>query len=503
MSDPRIYHVAELDAIVDDVRSALRQKLATEPDLFGQDKGVPARIAATLAENAPKGTLAVAARVDANSSPGIMATVDLTILDRNAKETEVEQVARRAAKEHCATVCVYPEHLAIVSRVMRQEGVADVSPIAVVGFPEVPGPAPEATASTVRQTREAIAAGAKEIDMVLPLSFREDKGDDQEHFRYIKAVVDEAHASGVPVKVILETAYLTDRQIARASLMAKIAGADWIKTSTGFAQEAKLAAGKNLSQHKGATPHDVALIRRAVGDFSLHDDGNPKLMGVKASGGVRNRAQAQALLHAGADRLGASGGIDVRTESEIAANAGRLDDLPVDPRIANAEGFAFHQARMNYAWDWFQYHADQRLKAFNFFLVIVGVLVVGYATAMKESLTAVDAAKAASASAYAHFALGIALCGVVISIAFLVIEVRNTELVACGRRWLDRLEGTLGMTLRRDDENRLCLNDAFGPVTRVLTPCKNFISHKFWIRLVYALALVGFSIATAYAACGF
>ena len=152
--------------------------------------------------------------------------------------------------------------------------------------------------------------------MVLPTSFREDKGDYQDHFKYIKATVDAAHAEGVPVKVILETGYLSDRQIAKASVIAKIAGADWVKTATGFAEESLLAKGKTITEHKGATPHDVALMRRIVGDFSLDDDGNQKPMGVKASGGVRNRAQAQAVLNAGADRIGASGGLDVRTEAE-------------------------------------------------------------------------------------------------------------------------------------------------------------------------------------------
>ena len=319
--DPNAYSVAELDTIVDAVRKKFRDKLAADPGFFGQDKGVANRIALTLDEHAAKGTLAAPAGVDANSTAGIMATVDLTILDRNATNEEVEKIARRAAKEHCASVCVYPEHVQIVSRVMKEEGVTDVPPIAVVGFPTVAEPTAEAMAATVKQTRDAIAAGAKEIDMVLPTNFREDKGDYQDHFRYIKAVVEASHDKAIPVKVILETGYLNDRQIAEASVIAKIAGADWVKTSTGFADTAKLAGNKNISQHKGATPHDVALIRRAVGDLSLDDHGNKKPMGVKAAGGVRNRAQAQAVLNAGADRIGASGGLDVRTETENAEDA--------------------------------------------------------------------------------------------------------------------------------------------------------------------------------------
>jgi deoxyribose-phosphate aldolase len=219
--------------------------------------------------------------VDADSTAGIMRTADLTILEKNATPEEVEKTARRAAKEHCTSVCVYPKNLEIVSRVMKGEAVNDVPPIAVVGFPSVAMPTPETTATTVQQTLEAIAKGAKEIDMVLPMNFREGKADYQGHFKYIKAVVDAAHRQAVPVKVILETGYLTDSQIVEASIIAKIAGADSVKTSTGFAEEAKLAKGKNITQHKGATPRDVALVRRTVGDFSLDDDGQRKPMGAR------------------------------------------------------------------------------------------------------------------------------------------------------------------------------------------------------------------------------
>ncbi len=318
MTDPNTYDVTDLDGIVDRARTKLRERLASDPNLFGDDKGVRDRIANTLVKDAPKGTLAVPAGVDAESTAGIMRTVDLTLLDRNAKTDEVEKIARRAAREHCASVCVYPEHVGIVSRVMKEEGVNDVPPIAVVGFPSVAAPTPETTAATVKQTLDAIAMGAREIDMVLPTNFRDDKDDYQDHFKYIKAVVDAAHAQSTPIKVILETGYLTDQQIAEAAIVAKIAGADWIKTSTGFAEEANLAKDKNIIQHKGATPHDVALVRHTIGAFSLDDEGNRKPMGVKASGGVRNRQQAQAVLNAGADRIGASGGLDVRTDADRA-----------------------------------------------------------------------------------------------------------------------------------------------------------------------------------------
>lgn len=159
---------------------------------------------------------------------------------------------------------------------------------------------------------------------------------------------------------------------------------------------------------------------------------------------------------------------------------------------------AFHQARMKYAWDWFQYHADQRLKAFNFFLVILGILTVAYGTAMKEGL-----ANQSAMRTYSAFAAVVALCGVVISIAFFIIEVRNVELVTCGRKWLDRLEGGLDMSLRRDDHMRENLCDAIGGLPVVLRPRDRIVTHKVWMRIIYLIAYVGFAAALSKALWGF
>ena len=247
-----------------------------------------------------------------------MKTVDLTILETNAPVEKVKDVAYRAARENSATVCVYPEHLHIVQDVMEEKNITHVPPIAVVGFPSVPAPTQEEATRTVWATKNAIRLGAKEIDMVLPLSFREigpgigNEGIYQQHYQYIKAVVDEARKKNIPVKVIVETAYLNNRQIAEACILAKIAGAEWVKTSTGKAVEDKLAKNKNFKDHQNATPHDVALMRLTVGDSTFDENGNETSMGVKASGGVRNPKQAQAMLRAGADRIGASTGINLR-----------------------------------------------------------------------------------------------------------------------------------------------------------------------------------------------
>lgn len=303
------YEAAELDIIIDNAKKVIRSLVELEPNYFGTNSGVAARLKSALSDN--KGTLAP--HVDIGTTSSIMRCVDLTILDKDATEEEVIKVAQRAAKEHCATVCVYPQHIPLVNKVMQEHGVTDVPPIAVVGFPFVKNA--NATASTVNETNEAIKLGAKEIDMVLPLNFREDS-DYAAHFNYIKSVVDAAHEQQIPVKVILETAYLTDKHIALAALLSMVAGADWVKTSTGFADFDKFAEGRT-PEEKGATPRSVAIMRRTVGDSSLNDLGETKPMGVKASGGVRNREQALAVLNAGADRIGASGGINIELNNRV------------------------------------------------------------------------------------------------------------------------------------------------------------------------------------------
>ncbi len=249
------------------------------------------------------------------SNAQIMRCVDLTILDVHATEQAVKDVARRAAQEHCATVCVYPQHIPWVRDVMQELNVTDVPPIAVVGFPMVASPSILSTQKTIDETLDAIAKGAKEIDMVLPFCFKSDSAPYFSHFQYLKSVIDVAHTHQTPVKVILETAYLSDLQIALASMISKVAGADWVKTSTGFAQPEHFAPSRSLEE-KGATPRAVALMRLAVGHFSKNPQLTPKPMGVKASGGVRNKEQALSVLYAGADRIGASSGIVLDTPAQ-------------------------------------------------------------------------------------------------------------------------------------------------------------------------------------------
>lgn len=308
MSNPTTLNLKEIFSIVESAQQKLKSLIAKNPNYFNGDAVTQKIIEEVVTQKHSSFNLGLFDKEPTNQQ--IMRCVDLTILDKNAKDSEIIAVATRAAKENCATVCVYPQHIHIVKQVMAELKVKDVPPIAVVGFPFVADGSPSTTKKTVEETLNAIASGAQEIDMVLPLNFRETDTDYQVHFNYIKAVVDAAHSKKVPVKVILETAYLSDEQIALASMISKIAGADWVKTSTGFAELDKFSVGRTADE-KGATPKSVAIMRLAVGHYSLNEKLEHKKMGVKASGGVRNKEQALAVIYAGADRIGASSGISL------------------------------------------------------------------------------------------------------------------------------------------------------------------------------------------------
>ena len=160
----------------------------------------------------------------------------------------------------------------------------------MVGFPL--GAVP--TATRVFEAQRAITEGATEIDMVLPVGLLKG-GDVEAVLEDITTVAQAVHSSGVLLKVIIETCLLTRDEKIMACLLAKEAGADFVKTSTGFSTG-------------GATVQDVELMRRVAG--------SPCVMGVKASGGVRSLADARAMLAAGANRLGTSSGVKIMTEAK-------------------------------------------------------------------------------------------------------------------------------------------------------------------------------------------
>ncbi len=207
--------------------------------------------------------------------PELAAMIDHAVLKPTQTERDVVDACAIARKEHIASVCVKPFYVPVTARLLKDSGV-DTS--TVIGFPHG-GQAPEvkvATAST------ALKDGATELDMVINIGALIDK-DYPTIEREVASVVGLAHANEALVKVILETSYLDDAQKVIAAQIAASAGADYVKTSTGFGPE-------------GATIEDVALLRRTVGDK----------LGVKASGGIRTLDEALAMIEAGASRLGTS-----------------------------------------------------------------------------------------------------------------------------------------------------------------------------------------------------
>jgi deoxyribose-phosphate aldolase len=211
---------------------------------------------------------------------GIAGMIDHTLLKPDAARPDIEELCREAAKFKFATVCVNPTWVALCSRLLAGSGVGVCS---VVGFPL------GATTADVKgyETQRAIFDGAREIDMVINVGALK-SGDLRVVERDIEAVVAPCRECGVLSKVIIEAALLTDDEKVTACTLAKAAGADYVKTSTGFGPG-------------GATAADVALMRRVVGAD----------MGVKAAGGVRDLEGVKAMIAAGATRVGASAGVKI------------------------------------------------------------------------------------------------------------------------------------------------------------------------------------------------
>jgi deoxyribose-phosphate aldolase len=212
------------------------------------------------------------------------AMIDHTLLKPEATREEIETLCREAAQFRFATVCVNPTWVALAASMLRPHGVGVCS---VVGFPL------GATTHDVKQleTRRAIFDGATEIDMVINIGALK-SGDLRLVERDIEAVTAPCRDCGVLSKVIIEAALLTDEEKVKACTLAKAAGADYVKTSTGFAKG-------------GATAADVALMRRIVGAD----------MGVKAAGGVRDYQGLKEMVAAGATRVGASAGVRIVQEA--------------------------------------------------------------------------------------------------------------------------------------------------------------------------------------------
>ena len=210
-------------------------------------------------------------------------TIDHTLLKPDASAAQIIKVCDEAKAYHFASVCVNPSRIALVAEQLKG---TDVTPCCVVGFPL--GAIP--SESKAAETAVAVKNGAREIDMVIDIGAAKDG--DWAKVEADIAAVKAACGDAAKLKVIIETCLLTDDEKVQACLAAKRAGADYVKTSTGFSKA-------------GATVEDVRLMRRTVG---------PE-MGVKAAGGIHTRQEALAMLEAGATRIGASSGIAIVSEA--------------------------------------------------------------------------------------------------------------------------------------------------------------------------------------------
>lgn len=204
--------------------------------------------------------------------------IDHTLLKAESTQVQIEQLLDEAKQHHFASVCVNPTWVGLAAERLKA---SDVKVCTVVGFPL------GANTSAVKafEAKEAVAAGADEIDMVMNIGLLK-SGCFQAVEEDIAAVV--ATSGGKLVKVIIETCLLTEEEKVKACQLAVAAGADFVKTSTGF------STGR-------ATVADVALMRQTVGDKA----------GVKAAGGARSYTDAQAFIEAGATRIGTSSGVAI------------------------------------------------------------------------------------------------------------------------------------------------------------------------------------------------
>ena len=210
--------------------------------------------------------------------------VDHTLLKPEASDEDIRKLCAEAAEYRFASVCVNPSWVRAAACNLRGTGVPVCT---VVGFP-LGATLPDVKAY---EARRAIQDGAQEVDMVINIGALK-SGDDFLVEHDIQSVAEATHEYGVLLKVIIEAALLSDEEKVRACLAAKRAGADFVKTSTGFSKG-------------GATVADIALMRRTVGAE----------MGVKAAGGVKGIADARALVEAGATRIGASVGVKIAQEA--------------------------------------------------------------------------------------------------------------------------------------------------------------------------------------------
>ncbi len=224
--------------------------------------------------------------LEASASHATLASlIDHTLLKPEATEEQIRKLCSEAAEFRFATVCIQPTWVRLAKHLLSGTGVGVCT---VAGFP-LGANTPDVKAY---EARRAVFDGASEVDMVInigALKSRDYRTVEDE----VRGVVRACHEGGALTKVIIETAFLTREEKIKASTLAAAAGAEFVKTSTGFGPG-------------GATVEDVALMREVVGEK----------VGVKAAGGVRDRATAEEMVKAGANRIGASAGIRIVQEAK-------------------------------------------------------------------------------------------------------------------------------------------------------------------------------------------
>jgi deoxyribose-phosphate aldolase len=280
---------AELENLVETIALEVVRQIGTEPAWFSEEAEGACRHAS--------GTGAVQCVNDQSAEVRALARLmDHTLLRPQATRAQIEQLAEEARQWCFGTICVNPAWVPLAAEKLRGSG---VKVAAVVGFPL------GATLTSVKraEAQSVILAGAEEVDMVMNVGAMR-SGDREAVENDIRGVAEVCHEGGAILKVILENAYLSQQEKVEACRIVQKAGADYVKTSTGFGPS-------------GATVEDVRLMRQTVG---------PE-MGVKAAGGIRNLADAVAMLDAGATRLGTSASIAILEEAAAALAGGKSNPV--------------------------------------------------------------------------------------------------------------------------------------------------------------------------------
>lgn len=221
---------------------------------------------------------------------GIAGLIDHTLLKPDASEQDVTRLCDEARRHKVAAACVHPDKVAIAARELRGSGVAVCT---VIGFPH----GANVTPVKLIESEQALKLGATELDMVVNVGALKEGRLDFVH-NEIRSITDLAHQAGAQVKVILEMALLDAKAKVNGCVVAKLAGADFVKTSTGFGPS-------------GADPADVALMHKVVGGE----------MGIKAAGGIRTYSRFRDMMRSGATRIGAGAGLAILEEFRTSPDA--------------------------------------------------------------------------------------------------------------------------------------------------------------------------------------